>query len=90
MSTYNVIVLIQSLSILFLAVGAIYLISNWRGKEYSYLILFCIVTLVNNVGALIEIISQNKEEILLGTKFSYLGKVFIPLTFFYLLCSIVR
>ena len=82
MGAYNMIVLIQSLSILILAVGAIYLISNWRGKEYSYLVLFCIVTLVNNIGALIEIIMQEKNEILLGTKFSYIGKVFIPLTFF--------
>ncbi|MGN0368178.1 MAG: histidine kinase N-terminal 7TM domain-containing protein [Wujia sp.] len=82
MTAYNMIVLIQSLSILILAVGAIYLISNWRGKEYSYLVLFCIVTLVNNIGALIEIIAHNKEEILIGTKFSYIGKVFIPLTFF--------
>ena len=82
MSAYNVIVLIQSLSILILAVGAIYLVNNWRGKEHSYLILFCIATLVNNIGALIEIISHDKEQILLGTKFSYVGKVFIPLTFF--------
>ena len=60
MSAYDMIVLIQSLSILILAVGAIYLISNWRGKEHSYLVLFCIVTLVNNIGALIEIISWNQ------------------------------
>lgn len=82
MSVNSLIIIIQSLSILVLAVGAIYLISNWRGKEYSYLVLFCIVTLVNNIGALIEIISQGMDEILLGTKFSYVGKVFIPLTFF--------
>ena len=82
MNVNSLIVIIQSLSILVLAVGAIYLISNWRGKEYSYLVLFCIVTLINNIGALIEITSQGKEEILLGTKFSYVGKVFIPLTFF--------
>ena len=82
MNTYNVIVLIQGLSILILAVGAIYLISNWRGKEHSYLVLFCIATLVNNIGALIEIIAHEKEQILIGTKFSYVGKVFIPLTFF--------
>ena len=82
MSVYTMIVIIQSLSILVLAVGAIYLISNWRGKEYSYLVLFSIVTMVNNIGALIEIISPGMEGILLGTKFSYVGKVFIPLTFF--------
>ena len=31
---------------------------------------------------LIEIIAHDKEQILLGTKFAYVGKVFIPLTFF--------
>ena len=65
MSVYTMIVIIQSLSILVLAVGAIYLISNWRGKEYSYLVLFSIVTMVNNIGALIEIISPGMEGILL-------------------------
>ena len=82
MSTYNMIVLIQSLSILILAVGAIYLVSNWKGREHSYLVLFCIATLVNNIGALIEITAHEKGQILIGTKFSYVGKVFIPLTFF--------
>lgn len=82
MGTYNMIILIQSLSILILAVGAIYLVSNWRGREHTYLVLFCIATLVNNIGALVEIIEREKEQILLGTKFSYVGKVFIPLTFF--------
>lgn len=82
MNTYNAVILIQSLSILILAVGAIYLISNWRGKEHSYLVLFCIVTLINNIGALIEIMGLDREQILIGTKFSYVGKVFIPLTFF--------
>lgn len=55
---------------------------NWRGKEHSYLVLFCIATLVNNIGALIEITAHEKGQILIGTKFSYVGKVFIPLTFF--------
>ena len=76
------IVLIQSLSILILSVGAIYLIGNWRGREHTYLVLFCIATLVNNIGSLIEIMEREKEQILLGTKFAYVGKVFIPLTFF--------
>lgn len=86
------IVLIQSLSILILSVGAIYLIGNWRGKEHTYLVLFCIVTMVNNIGSLIEIIAHEKEQILLGTKFAYVGKVFIPLTFFLFImqyCEIV-
>ena len=37
---------------------------------------------MNNIGALIEILATESNEILLGTKFSYIGKVFIPLTFF--------
>lgn len=82
MSAYNMIVLIQILSIIVLAVGSFYLINNWRGKEHSYLVLFSIATLVNNIGSLIEIIARGKEMILLGTKFAYVGKVFIPLTFF--------
>lgn len=82
LDTYNILVLIQSLSIVILSVGSIYLIGNWRGKEHTYLVLFCIATLINNVGSLVEIIECESEQILLGTKFAYVGKVFIPLTFF--------
>ena len=82
MTAYNLIVLVQSLSIIILSAGAIYLVNNWRGKEHSWLVLFCISTLVNNIGALIEITAHETKEILIGTKFSYVGKVFIPLTFF--------
>lgn len=82
MNSYNLIVLIQSVSIMVLALGTIYLVSNWKGKEYSYLVLFCIATMINNIGALIEIVSSTSDLILLGTKFSYVGKVFIPVTFF--------
>ena len=92
MDTYSIIVLIQVISIIILSVGAIYLIENWRGKEHTYLVLFCLVTLVNNIGSLIEITEKNREQILLGTKFAYTGKVFIPLTFFLFImqyCQIV-
>lgn len=71
MDTINMIILIQSLSIFVLSVGAIYLIGNWRGREHTYLVLFCIVTLVNNIGSLVEIIASEKGQILLGTKFAY-------------------
>ena len=83
MNTYDIIVLIQIISIIILSVGAIYLIGNWRGKEHTYLVLFCLATLVNNIGSLIEITEHTKEQMLLGTKFAYTGKVFIPLTFFF-------
>lgn len=92
MSAYNLIVLIQILSIVILAVGSFYLINNWRGKEHSYLVLFGIATLVNNIGSLVEITARGRETILLGTKFAYVGKVFIPLTFFLFImqyCEIV-
>lgn len=82
MTAYNLIVLVQTLSIIVLAAGVVYLVGNWRGKEYSCLVLFCISTLVNNIGAFIEIVADQSNEILIGTKFSYIGKVFIPLTFF--------
>ena len=82
MTSYNLIVLIQSVSIMVLALGTLYLVSNWKGKEYSFLVLFCIATMINNIGALIEIVSMSSDLILIGTKFSYVGKVFIPITFF--------
>lgn len=82
MSAFQLIVIIQSISIIVLAIGSIYLFYNWKGHEHSYLVIFCISTLINNIGSLVEIISHSREEALLGIKFAYIGKVFIPLTFF--------
>ncbi|MGN0346848.1 MAG: histidine kinase N-terminal 7TM domain-containing protein [Lachnospiraceae bacterium] len=84
------IIFIQIVSIVILLVGAIYLINNWRGKEHTYLVLFCLVTMINNIGALVEIVARDKESILLGTKFAYVGKVFIPLTFFLFIMQYCR
>lgn len=83
MSTYYIAVILQRISIIVLAAGTIYLFYKWKGREHSYLLIFCMATMINNIGALAEIMARNSEEAMLANKFAYIGKVFIPLTFFF-------
>ena len=82
MGTFEMLVLLQLVSIGILVAGAIYLYTRWQGREYSYLFLFSIATLVNNIGYLIEMTALDSNSALLGTRVAYLGKVFIPFSFF--------
>lgn len=82
MNAYQLIVIIQTISIFVLTIDSIYLVFNWKSQEHSYLVEVCVSTLINNIGFLVEITARNSGEALLGTKFSYIGKVFISLTIF--------
>ena len=83
--------MIQFTSIVVLALECIYIFSHWNTKGHSCLFLFCAATLVNNVAYLIIMNAQTPREGIVGIQLCYLGKVWIPLTFFMLameLCEI--
>lgn len=82
METFEILVLLQIISIVALIAGSVYLFTRWKGREYSYLFLFSIATLINNIGYLIEMTAPDSNSALLGTRVAYLGKVFIPFSFF--------
>lgn len=87
MEIYKLSVVLQSVSVLMLFFTTIYLFTTWKQKTYSNLFLYSLATLINNIGYLVEMTAKTSGEILIGTKFAYLGKVFIP---FSLLCFTIQ
>jgi signal transduction histidine kinase/CheY-like chemotaxis protein len=73
--------IIQCISIILLFVESIYVFYKWQAKLHAYLFLFCIATLVNNLGYLLEMAAHTSESALFATQFCYLGKTLIPLSF---------
>ena len=74
-------VMLQCISIMLLSVECVYIFYRWRTKMHAYLFLYCIATLVNNIGYLMEMTAGDSGEALMGTQVCYLGKVFIPISF---------
>ncbi|MGN0328839.1 MAG: histidine kinase N-terminal 7TM domain-containing protein [Lachnospira sp.] len=83
-------ILLQFINVLVLFVGCVYLFAKWRTRAQSYLFLYCIATLVNSLGYLIEMTAANSEIALQGTQIAYMGKVFIPVSFFLFICNICK
>lgn len=79
--TMLVLITIQCLSIILLLTESMYIFYRWKTKQHSYLFIYCLATLINNVGYLFEMMSTTSGEALMGTKFSYFGKVWIPIAF---------
>ena len=79
---YEALVVIQYISILLLTVESIYIFIKWRTRLQSYLFLYCLSTLINNVGYLAEMTASTSEAALYSKYLSYFGRVWIPLSFF--------
>lgn len=69
---------IQVVSIIVLFMEAFYVFSRWSRNVHGYLFLYCVATIINNLGYLLEMMSRSSEMSLIGTQISYLGKVFVP------------
>ena len=78
---YQFFLFIQCISILILLGETIYVFINWKTKGQSFLMLYCAAALINNVGYLMSMNAQTAREALFAAKFSYLGKVWIPISF---------
>lgn len=80
--TYRLILIIQCFSILILGLESAYIFYKWKTKGQSYLFIFCFASFINNIGYLAVMTSQTLEEASIASRFSYVGKVWIPLSFF--------
>lgn len=79
--SFHSLVMLQCISIVLLSIECIYIFYRWKTKMHAYLFLYCIATLVNNIGYLMEMTASDSGEALMGTQICYLGKVFIPVSF---------
>ncbi len=78
---YLFVLTIQYLSIFVLLFECVYVYLHWKAKGHSNLFLFCVATLINNAAYLFMMDINSMHEADITTKFCYLGKVWIPLTF---------
>lgn len=85
---YSILLSIQYASILLIAIVTQYVFVKWTNRRHSYLFLYCMATLVNNLGYLMEMTATNSDAALKGTQVSYLGKVFIPLALFIIIMDV--
>lgn len=79
---YHFLLVIQYISIALLLLESGYIFAKWRTTLQGYLFFNCVATLVNNVGYLMEMLSENEEQYLMALQMSYLGRVWIPFSLF--------
>ena len=78
---YQIIMIIQYVSIALLATESIYVFVNMKTKGQTYLFLYCFSTLINNISYMIVMTAQTSREALIGAQMCYVGKIWIPLSF---------
>ncbi len=74
---YQLILIIQGLSILGLFIECWIVLRHAKGTLHSYLFLSCIATLFNNLGYLLELMAHSEEAYFTALRMSYLGRVWI-------------
>lgn len=79
---YNLLIVVQCVSIILLFMEGVYVFNRWKTRMHSFLFLNCLATLINNVGYLLVMTANTSQESLMGTQISYLGRVWIPFSFF--------
>ena len=93
----GIILCIQWLSIFVLALESAYIFFNWKTRGQSYLFVYCMAALINNVGYLMimtigggQVMDAESASVtaLMAAKFCYLGKTWIPISFFAMVMEI--
>ncbi|MCR5501406.1 MAG: response regulator [Lachnospiraceae bacterium] len=82
MSTHNVFLLIQYITVSVLFVEILIVFIRWKNPVHSYLLLTCITSFISNMGYLLEMQAGSEEAYVTALKLSYLGRVWIVFAFF--------
>ncbi len=86
---YQVVLIIQIVSIVLVAVEAAVVFANWKGTPHSYLFLACAATLVNDIGYYFELRTRSFESYYTALRFSYLGRVWVTFALFMFIMELV-
>lgn len=74
---FQVLLVIQSLSIVGMLFESVYIVKNWRKTIHGYLLLYSLAVLVNNAGYLEMMLAKTAEAAIVAKKMSYMGSVWI-------------
>ncbi len=67
---FQFIFVVQIISIMALFAEAWVVFRNWKGRVHSYLLMSILSILVNNLGYLLEMLTQSEEACLTAIQFS--------------------
>ena len=87
---YQLLLLIQLISIVLVSVECWAVFRNWRGMTHSYLFLACVATLVCNLGYYFQLRSHSFESYYIALRVSYIGKVWVTSALFLFIAELVK
>ena len=64
MNLRAILLAIQCMCIIGIFVESVVIVKRWKNSLHSYLLLSCIAAFLNEVGYLLELISETKEEVI--------------------------
>ncbi|MCR5302409.1 MAG: response regulator [Lachnospiraceae bacterium] len=87
---YQVVLIIQCISILLVLVEGWAVFRNWKGTMHSYLFLACCSTLVSNLGYLFQLRAHSFESYFTALRLSYAGRVWVTFALFLFVTEFAR
>ncbi|MCR4909195.1 MAG: response regulator [Lachnospiraceae bacterium] len=87
---YYVLISIQCYTIIGLFIESWIVFKNWKNMLHSYLFLSCFVTLIYNIGYLLEMTAKTEGAYITALKFCQTGGVWIALSLFVFSASLCR
>ena len=90
MNMHDYLLSIQYVTITLLFAELLIVFVRWKNQIHSYLFLGCIATFISNVGYLLEMKAGSEEAYITALKLSYLGRVWIVVSFFLFTAKMCR
>ncbi|MBP5304288.1 MAG: response regulator [Lachnospiraceae bacterium] len=90
MNLKDILLIIQYLIIFLMFAEGVVIFRKWKSPLHGYLFLYCISALVNNIGYLLELVSNTEGEYITALKLSYGGRVFITLMLFFFVAKLTH
>ena len=87
---YQVLLLIQLISIILVSVECWAVFRSWKGMSHSYLFLACVATLVNNLGYYFQLKAHSVDAYFNSLRISYAGRVWVVFALFLFITELVR
>mgnify|MGYP003297503762 CR=1 FL=1 len=90
MNLREILLAIQYMCIIGVFAESVVIVKRWKNSLHLYLLLSCIVALLNYVGYLLELTAGTKEEFITALKFSYIGRVWYAFFLFLFVAELTQ
>ncbi len=90
MTLKSILIIVQCVCIVGIFMEILLILRKMKNSLHLYLLLSFIALLTNEIGYLLELISQNKESYTAALKFSYFGKIWYAFLMFLFVTELTR